>query len=63
MLLEVAPEFFDVIELGRRFRQPFDREPMRPRRECGAGRLAGVDRAVVEVSSSGDAHLSPKRFE
>jgi hypothetical protein len=48
MLLQIAPEFFDVVELRRVFRQPFDREPGCPRGECGARRLAGVDRAVVE---------------
>src|SRR3712207_8589752 len=31
-----------------RSRQPLDGEPMRPLREGGARRLAGVDRAVVE---------------
>jgi hypothetical protein len=48
MLLQIAPELFDVVELRRVFRQPFDREPGRPLGEGGARRLAGVDRAVVE---------------
>ena len=48
MLLQIAPELFDVVERRRVFRQPFDREPGRPLGECGARRLAGVDRAIVE---------------
>jgi hypothetical protein len=48
MLLQIAPELFDVVELRGGFRQPFDREPGRPLGACGACRLAGVDRAVVE---------------
>ncbi len=30
MLLQIAPELFDVVELRRVFRQPLDREPGRP---------------------------------
>ena len=48
MLLQIAPELFDVVELGSVFRQPLDREPGGPLSEGGARRLAGVDRAVVE---------------
>src|ERR1700693_1499576 len=48
VLLQVAPDFFDVVELRGVFRQPFDRQPMRPLGESGACRLAGMDRTVVE---------------
>ncbi len=48
MPLQVAPDRFDVVELRRVFRQPLDREPVGALGERGAGRLAGVDRAVVE---------------
>src|SRR4051794_38207142 len=48
MPLQVAPDRFDVVELGSIFRKPFDGEPVRALGERGAGRLAGVDRAVVE---------------
>src|ERR1700680_4205575 len=30
VLLQVAPDFFDVVELRGVFRQPFDRQTMRP---------------------------------
>ena len=45
--LEVVPDAFDVVQLGRIFRQPFDREPMRPDGKRGTRHLAGVDRPVV----------------
>src|SRR3712207_9350234 len=48
MTLQVAPEFFDVVELRSVFRKPFNREPVRPLLKRGPCRLAGVDRAVVE---------------
>src|SRR3984893_17872784 len=48
VLLQVEPDFFDVVELRGVFRQPFDRQPMRPLGESGACRLAGMDRTVVE---------------
>src|SRR3954451_23330141 len=48
MLFQIAPELFNVVELRRVFRQPFDCEPGRSLGECGARRLAGVDRVVVE---------------
>src|SRR3954471_8617677 len=48
MPLQVAPDRFDVVELGSIFRKPFDPEPVGALGERGAGRLAGVDRAVVE---------------
>src|SRR3954464_2543010 len=48
MLLQIAPKLFDVVELRRVFRQPFDREPGRPLGECGARHLAGVDGTVIE---------------
>src|SRR3712207_305032 len=47
MTLQVAPEFFDVVELWSIFRQPLDPEPVRPLLERGARQLAGQDRAVV----------------
>src|SRR3712207_9042021 len=46
--LQVAPDGSDVVQLRGVLRQPLDGEPMRPLGEGGAGRLAGVDRAVVE---------------
>src|SRR3954463_16571163 len=48
MPLQVAPDRFDVVELGSIFRKPFDPEPVGALGERGAGRLAGVDRADVE---------------
>ena len=33
--LEVVPDAFDIVRLGRTFRQPFDREPMRTGRMRG----------------------------
>src|SRR4051812_25642982 len=60
MPLQVAPEDLDVVELRSVFRQPFDREPVGALGERGAGRLAGVDRTVVEDQNEGldrDAEL------
>ncbi len=48
MTLQVAPDFFDVIELRSVVRKPFNTEPVRPRLERGPCRLAGMDRAVVQ---------------
>src|SRR5215211_8340130 len=48
MPLQVAPEDLDVVQLRGVFRQPLDREPVGTLGERCAGRLAGVDRAVVE---------------
>ena len=48
MTLQVAPEFFNVVELRGVFRKPLDPEPVRPPLERRACQLAGVDRAVVE---------------
>src|SRR4249919_1403160 len=48
MRLEVTPDNLDVVEFGRIFRQPLNREPMGTFSECGHGRLTDVDRAVVE---------------
>lgn len=45
--LEVVPDAFDVVQFGRIFRQPFDREPVRAGRNRGTRYLAGVDRPVV----------------
>ncbi len=53
MPLQIAPDFFDVVEFGGVFRQPLDRQPVRPLGERGACRLAGVDRAVVEREDGG----------
>src|SRR3954466_2905225 len=53
MPLQVAPETLDVVQLRSVFRQPLDREPVGPRGEGGASRLAGVDRAVVEDQNEG----------
>ena len=46
--LEFAPHDLDVVEFGGIFGEPFDGEPVRAGGECGAGRLADVDRAVIE---------------
>ena len=48
MGFEVAPNGFDVVEFGRVFGQPLDAQPMGAHRERGLGRLAGMDRSVVE---------------
>jgi hypothetical protein len=48
MPLEIAPNLFDIVELGGIFRQPFDREPVGSCFERRARCLAGVDRAVIE---------------
>src|SRR3954447_19919011 len=53
MPLQVAPETLDVVQLRSVFRQPLDREPVGPRGEGGASRLAGVDRTVVEDQNEG----------
>src|SRR3954466_6159690 len=56
MPLQVAPEHLDVVQLRSVFRQPLDREPVGSRGESGesgAGRLAGVDRTVVEDQNEG----------
>src|SRR5829696_3423355 len=51
--LQVAPDRFNVVELWGVFRQPLDREPVGALGERGAGRLAGVDRTVVENEHDG----------
>ena len=48
MPLQVAPETLDIVQLRSGFRQPLDREPVGPRGEGAARRLAGVDRTVIE---------------
>ena len=53
MPLQVAPERLDVVQLRSVFRQPLDREPVGARGESGAGRLAGVDRAVIQDQNEG----------
>src|SRR5215212_6647172 len=51
--LQVAPDRFNVVELWGVFRQPLDAEPVGALGERGAGRLAGVDRTVVENEHDG----------
>src|SRR5689334_2998129 len=58
MPLQVAPDPFDVVELGSVFRQPLDPEPVGARREGGPDRLAGVDRAVIQDKHDGLEHYS-----
>jgi hypothetical protein len=53
MPLQVAPEHLDIVQLRSVFRQPLDREPVGTRGEGGPGRLAGVDRTVVEDQNEG----------
>src|SRR3954454_16343593 len=48
MPLQVAPDSFNVVQLGSVFRQPLDPEPVGALGERRTGRLAGVDRAVIE---------------
>src|SRR4051794_38040625 len=48
MPLQVAPDRFDVVQLRGVFRQPLEREPVGALGERCAGRLAGVDRAVIQ---------------
>src|SRR3974390_164821 len=48
MGLQVTPDDLDVIEFGRIFRQPLDREPMGTLGKRCRCRLADVDRAIVE---------------
>lgn len=51
--LQITPDDLDVIEFGRIFGQPLDREPVGTlceRRRC---RFADVDRAVVEHQNDG----------
>jgi hypothetical protein len=58
MLLQIAPEGLDVVQLRGVFRQPFDGEPVRPLGEGGARRLAGVDRTVIEHEDDGPHRLA-----
>src|SRR3954469_9545759 len=53
MPLQVAPEHLNIVQLRSVFRQPFDREPVGARGESGAGRLAGVDRAIIQDEHEG----------
>jgi predicted MFS family arabinose efflux permease len=53
MPLQVAPETLDIVQLRSGFRQPLDREPVGPRGEGAARRLAGVDRTVIEDQNEG----------
>ncbi len=48
MDFEVAPDALDVIEFGRIFWEPFDREPMGASGEFSLCGFADVDRTVVE---------------
>ena len=55
--LEIVPDDLDVVEFGGVLGQPLDGEPMGSGRECGQGRLADVDRAIVEHDHDGlDLH-------
>jgi len=58
MGFEVAPDCFDVIEFWRVFGQPFDAEPMGAGSERVPGRLAGMDRAVIENDDHGALTLT-----
>src|SRR4051812_19264330 len=62
MPLQVAPDRFDVVQLRSVFRQPLDPEPVGALGERCAGRLAGVDRAVIQDEHEGldrDPELGP----
>ena len=50
--LEIMPDGFDVIEFGCIFRQPFGGEPVGALGKSCQGRLARVDRTVVEHDDS-----------
>ena len=56
MPLQIAPDPFKVVQLWGVFRQPLDREPGGALGERRTGRLAGVDRAVVEDEHDGLEH-------
>ena len=56
--LEVSPDGFDIVEFGRVFGQPLDAQPMGARGQRGLGRLAGMDRAVVEDDYDGPLALT-----
>ena len=58
MGFKVAPDGFDSVEFGRVFGQPFDAQPMVAGGERGPGRLAGMDRAVVEHDDHGALALA-----
>src|SRR5215211_4084185 len=60
MPLQIAPENLDIVQLRSVFQQPLDREPVGTRGEGSPGRLAGMDRTVVEDQNEGldrDAEL------
>src|SRR3712207_6039208 len=59
--LQIAPQGLDVVQLRGVFRQPLDGEPVRALGQGGAGRLAGVDRPVVEHEDDGSRHLARPR--
>lgn len=46
--LELGPDILDVVQFGGIFRKPLDPQPVVSSGERLAGRLAGVDRAIVE---------------
>src|SRR5579863_8509166 len=47
MGLEVVPDHLDVVEFGRVFGQPFNREPVCASGEGGERNLADMDRSIV----------------
>ena len=55
---EVARYGFDVVEFGRISGQPLDARPMGAGGQRGPGRLAGMDRAVVEPDGDGPLALA-----
>src|SRR5919107_370552 len=59
--LQIAPYGLDVVQLRSVFRQPLDGEPVRPFGQGGGGRLAGVDRAVVEHEDDGSRRSARPR--
>jgi hypothetical protein len=48
MTLQVAPEFFEVVELGRVFRKPLDREPVSPLGKRGAS--PGLSQTLTQAT-------------
>ena len=55
---QVSPDGFDVVEFGRIFGQPLNSKPMVAGGQRGPGRLAGMDRAVVEHDDDGSLALA-----
>jgi hypothetical protein len=51
--LEILPDAVNVVQLGRIFQQPFDREPVSAGGKRGMRHLAGVDRPLSSTSTTG----------